>query len=227
LETVPRLPVPNEINQGVGLEVRQGKLWLKSRAKEQDPWTEIEIPTSTVQGQPRFVRFNRGYLIKALRWGLNEIELRDPKTPVVLRNGGRKLVVAVLGDASPPQSTSNTTPPPKIPAAATSRQETTTAPSPSGASSATSTEERNPMPVPNTPSTPRHPPANGESDASPSALRAVLDHLESMKGSLRDLLGRVNETATLLKAAEKEKRATEQEIESVRRTLRGLQRVQL
>jgi hypothetical protein len=55
----------------------------------------------------------------------------------------------------------------------------------------------------------------------------VLDHLESMKASLRDLLGRVSETANLLKAAEKEKRATEQEIESVRRTLRSLQRVQL
>jgi len=73
----------------------------------------------------------------------------------------------------------------------------------------------------------RVPPANGETQTSPAALKSALDHLESIKGLLRDLLGRVNDTANLLKAAEKEKRATDQEIESVRRTLRSLQRVQL
>ena len=79
----------------------------------------------------------------------------------------------------------------------------------------------------NTPPTTRPPQLNGEHEASPSALRAVLEQVEGIKGSLRDLLGQINETASLLKAAEKEKRVSEQEIESVRRTLRSLQRVQL
>jgi DNA polymerase III sliding clamp (beta) subunit (PCNA family) len=230
LETAPRLPVKDENNQAVCLEVRQAKLWLKSRAEDKAAWTEIEIPAATIQGRPRCVRFNRTFLVKALRWGLNEIELRDPNTPLVFRNGGRKLVVAVIGDASQPQAASSATSPPKSPAAApsepTSRQETTAAPSPSGAQSETATEpERNRMA--NTPTPTRPQPVNGEHEASPSAIRAALDQVETIRTALRDLLVQINDTANLLKAAEKEKRAGEREVESVRSTLRSLQRVQL
>lgn len=230
LETAPRLPVRDEINQAVGLEVRQGKLWLKSRADDKAAWTEIEIPAATLHGRPRLVRFNRTFLVKALRWGLNEIELRDPNTPLVFRNGGRKLVVAVIGDAAQPQAASSAASPPKTPAAATpeptSRQETTAAPSPSGAQSETATApERNNMAT--TPTPTRRQPVNGEHEASPSAIRAAFDQVETIRTSLRDLLAQVNDTANLLKAAEKEKRAGEREVESVRSTLRSLQRVQL
>jgi DNA polymerase III sliding clamp (beta) subunit (PCNA family) len=224
LETLPRLPVSDEINQPIGLETRQGKLWLKSQASDQAAWTEIEIPAVTIQGRPRFVRFNRTYLVKALRWGLNEIELRDPKVPLVLRQGGRKLVVAVIGDA--PQAASSAASPPKTPAATSQpTSPITAAPSPSGAQSDTTTApERNTMTANTTTATQ---PVNGEPEASPSALRAGLDQIETIKGSLRDLLAQVNDTAILLKAAEKEKRAAEREVESVRSTLRSLQRVQL
>src|SRR6185295_2553187 len=83
LETAPRLPAGDETNQPVGLEVRDGKLWLKGRAKAQTEWTEFEILGASVRGKPRFVQFNRLFLAKALRWGLHEIELHDPTTPLV------------------------------------------------------------------------------------------------------------------------------------------------
>ena len=78
-----------------------------------------------------------------------------------------------------------------------------------------------------TPTPTRPQPVNGEHEASPSAIRAAFDQVETIRTSLRDLLAQVNDTANLLKAAEKEKRAGEREVESVRSTLRSLQRVQL
>jgi len=220
LETAPRLPAGDETNQPVGLEVRDEKLWLKGRAKAQAEWTEFEIPGATVRGKPRFVQLNRLYLAKALRWGLHDIELHDPTTPLVFSHAGRQLVVAVIGDAQPSPA------PPSGPASP-AQPEPSPATSPSVPRSETPTEERNPMPATIQPTTTRQQPVNGETEDRPSALRAALDHLETTRNSLRELLGHVSETANLLKAAEKEKRTTEQEIESVRRTLRSLQRVQL
>ena len=81
----------------------------------------------------------------------------------------------------------------------------------------------NTAPTPTTAS-PANPTAQPQS---PSPQRALVDHVEKIRGSLRDLLGQVNETVNLLKAAERQQRATEQEVQSVRRTLRGLQKVQL
>ena len=78
------------------------------------------------------------------------------------------------------------------------------------------------------PSAPRHqPPVHGETEASPSALRSAVEHLETIRGTLRELTAQVNNAGGLLKAAEKESRTIAQETESVRRTLRSLQRVQL
>ena len=222
LETAPRLPASDETNQPVELEVRDEKLWLKGRAKGQSEWTSFNVPGATVRGKPCCVRFNRLYLVKALRWGLHDIELHDATTPVVFSHAGRRLVVAVIGDQNPHPDPASPSGP-----AAPAQPEPTPVTSPSVPRSETPTEERNPMPATTQPTATRQQPANGETEARPSALRAALDHLETTKNSLRDLLGHVSETANLLKAAEKEKRATEQEIESVRRTLRSLQRVQL
>lgn len=229
LESSPRLPVSDETNQAVMLEVREGKLWLKGRASEREAWTTVEIATASVQGKARSVRFNRSYLTKALRWGLNEIELRDRNVPLVFRQGGRRLVVAVMGEAPAAVTEPPGSPPSTSPAAVSpSHPETTAATPPSVPPSETLTEqERNPMPATH-PSAPRHqPPVNGETEASPSALHAAVEHLETIRGTLRELAAQVNNAGGLLKAAEKESRTIAQETESVRRTLRSLQRVQL
>ena len=77
------------------------------------------------------------------------------------------------------------------------------------------------------PSAPRTQPVHGETEVSPSALRSAVEHLEIIRGTLRELAAQVNNAGGLLKAAEKESRTIAQETESVRRTLRSLQRVQL
>lgn len=60
-----------------------------------------------------------------------------------------------------------------------------------------------------------------------SALATATLQLETVKTALRDVLLDLNTTLDLLKAAEKEKKAAAKEVESVRTTLRSLQKVAL
>ncbi len=218
-DLVPRLPVSNPNVQAVGLAVRARTLRLQHRASERDAWTEIAIPNSDVSGTDCDVWLNRTYLLKALRWGLSKIDIRDTRTPLVFRSGGRQLVVGVAMEPEPHSEETHSNPP---------SQPETSAGSPSEPAAKPPTESET-TPMANTatkPNTTITPPATPTAESS-SPLRALIEHLEKIRGALRDLQGHVNDTAGLLKAAERQQRTTEQEVESVRRTLRGLQKVQL
>jgi hypothetical protein len=60
-----------------------------------------------------------------------------------------------------------------------------------------------------------------------SSFKALLAQVESIRSDLKETLNALNQTVVLLKAAEREQKGTEKEIESVRATLRSLQKVQL
>ena len=60
-----------------------------------------------------------------------------------------------------------------------------------------------------------------------SALKTLGDKLETLKGTLREAQGALGEALALVRAAEKENKHKEKEIESVRTTVRSLQRVQI
>ena len=66
-----------------------------------------------------------------------------------------------------------------------------------------------------------------EAEEKSSALKGALEQIEKIKTALREVIGQLNETASLLKAAEKDQRATEKEFDSVRTTLRSLQKVSI
>jgi len=60
-----------------------------------------------------------------------------------------------------------------------------------------------------------------------SALKGAIDQVENLKTSLRELLGTIGDLSTALKAADKEQRATNKEIEAVRGKLREIQSVSI
>jgi hypothetical protein len=60
-----------------------------------------------------------------------------------------------------------------------------------------------------------------------SAVVQARDQIEKVKETFRSAISDLNETSKLLSQAAREKKATEREIESVRTTLRSLQRVQI
>lgn len=76
-------------------------------------------------------------------------------------------------------------------------------------------------------STETSPPAAPRVAAEPAAFDAAVARIESARTQLRELANTLGETLTLLKAAEREQRTAQREVQSVRATLRGLQKVQL
>jgi hypothetical protein len=65
-----------------------------------------------VNGAPVRVFLNRGYLAKALKFGLTQLELIDPLAPMLFREGGRRLVVMpVRCEGSDPGPIAATAPP--------------------------------------------------------------------------------------------------------------------
>ena len=67
---------------------------------------------------------------------------------------------------------------------------------------------------------------NGNGNATAhSPLTAAVTQIEAVKTGLRDVIADLNATLDLLRAAEKEKKTSSKEVESVRATLRSLQKV--
>ena len=58
-----------------------------------------------------------------------------------------------------------------------------------------------------------------------AALPELITHVDRIKDSLKTVVTDLNTVGNLLRSAEKEKRATDREIESVRATLRKIQNV--
>jgi len=218
LAGLPQLPAAKEMHAPVTLEVtEEGNVRFKARAKDAEAWSVLGFPGAQVNGRPVSVKLNREPLLKALRLGLIALEIQDDHSPLACWQGGRTLLIAPLrpeeesakGEAPSPSETPASAPPSAPPVA-------------------TPTE----VPQPTMPPTPTPPergprstaPVNGESQ---SAYGAAVSHLEGVKTQLRDVLTGINETVTLLKAAEKEQKVSAREVESVRATLRSLQRIQV
>ncbi len=66
-----------------------------------------------------------------------------------------------------------------------------------------------------------------ETEENRSAFKIALEQIDEIKTSLRDIIGDLGDAMTLLKAAEKEQRASAKEIETVRAKLREIQSVEI
>jgi DNA polymerase III sliding clamp (beta) subunit (PCNA family) len=80
-------------------------------------------------------------------------------------------------------------------------------------------EERNSMP--------KQEPSDIQEPAPESAVRSAMQQIEKIKETLRGVLRDLNDVLTVLKTSEKEHKATEKEIETVRATLRTIQSVRI
>ena len=115
-------------------------LVLYEEVQGQQTPTDVEVPDVTIQGAPATVYVNRQYLLKAIGFGLRQIEVQETLRPLRFSDGGSRqmIVMPVRVDANPPAPINrNTTPvpvPPIIPAAASTKaapdQPETTNPNP-------------------------------------------------------------------------------------------------
>ena len=69
---------------------------LKGKGDGKSQWTRIPIAGAKVEGSPSEVTLTRSFLSKALRFGLNQIDLADSLSAVRFCGQGKQLVVMSL-----------------------------------------------------------------------------------------------------------------------------------
>ncbi len=239
-QAVPLLPGGDTSTQTVVLEVAANRLWVKGRGRDDKEDTRMAVPDAQLFGKPFEIALNRTYLLRALRFGFHEIRIQDELSPLVFLTPNKTMVV------SPVRLDCAATPVPATPVPPVVGEQTAAVQNPSPnenappaspsaavADNLTETTERQTMSSttvtkPANGNLPANANGNGNGDGQDrSSFKAALEHIERIKTNLRDVISDLGEAVSLLKAAEKEQRATTKEIDTVRSKLREIQSVKI
>jgi DNA polymerase III sliding clamp (beta) subunit (PCNA family) len=211
INLIGKLPAEGP-NYALGIKTHGGKLTLSGQATEVDEPTQVQFEHAETTGEPATVSLNRNYLLKALRFGLNEIQIQDGMSPVrCIDQAGRQIIIM-----------------PVRPAVVSSGPQPTNSPLPQPVEANTTSERKNK--VGNTTqnaNVTRNGNGAGTQETTQSSLEVALDHIEQVKGSIRSATSGLGVLAGILKQAQREQRGTEKEVQSVRSTLQSLQRVKI
>jgi hypothetical protein len=224
----PNLPGGDGLNQPVRLRITAQYLNVEGRNRDDEDWTSIPVDAA-VNGRPVTVALNRRFLLNAPRFGLNQFEVEDPLSPVVFSKGGKKMVIMPFNLDGPKVTVTK-------PAAASSGATTSTTPAaehtaPQEEPGAT-TEERKDMPRTARATTPEEmttfKPVETNAtnnNGNGSAIKSLVDHVEQIKENLKNVIRDLSTVVDAVKAAEKEKRTSDKEIDAIRTKLRQIQNV--
>ncbi len=206
-EVVTKLPCDG-INHPVGLKLDpEGKVILFGRSPGTDKLTEAAFPAVEAKGDPVTICLNRNYLLKALRFGLTEIQIADSSSPVrCSHESGRQMIIMPIRLDG---VTANAPTQPSSPAPIQAQSSTTQ-----------KTEMQN-----------THK-SNGEAvtrtrENKRTSLETAVEQIEAVRSAIKASAGSLQEVISSLKQAQREQRGTEKEIQSVRSTLQNLQRVKI
>lgn len=225
LLVIPNMPGGELPNSPIKLRV-DTHLTLDGRNGEDEKWTTIPVTAVNVNGKPVEVMLNRDYLLKALRFNMDRMEIEDSLSPVVFSDRRRKLVVMPIrmeGDAPTP------------PANSSPHQHEQATPQPSTEAQPERTETQ----MPRTSTANRIPDTglqtqnaehqngngNGTVNGNGSAVKSVAEHIEKIKDTLKEVIRSLSDVTDALKQAEKEKKTSDKEIEAIRAKLRQIQNV--
>lgn len=223
-EALPKLPGSQEENQAVTLLVESSELGVLARSKTCSAWTRIPVAGATVKGESTRVTINRGYAIKALKIGLTEIAIQDSCSALVFSGDGKKMVVMPIRMEGPDEVAVENTASQACPASPASETKPTEPPPAKEPIPQPQPEERKPMLATQTTTQPT-PPAASQGNTPPQ--KTALQQLDAIRDSLRIVTGGLNDLVKTLAQAQRDKRNTEKEIESIRDSLRSLQKVRI
>lgn len=215
----PRLPGDSDDNSPIRLRFDLQNVFIEARGKDQKDWTSICIQEAVAKGRQVAVTLNREYLLKALRFGLKQVEIEDELSPVILWNAGKKMVVMPL-NPNPTTAAAPTAPAPAKPEE--EKADTNSQPQPE----TTEPNERKSMPRTARIQTPVNSETNGTQHVNGengSVMKSLADKVEQIRETLKAVLRELGEVTDGLKQAEKEKKATDKEIEGFRANLRKIQ----
>ena len=197
LKVIPNLPGRDGDTNTIRLCLEK-MLRVEAKNKDDADWTKVNICEVDLIGKPQTICVNPDYLVPALKFGLNELAVLDELSPMIVRKEGKQMVIMPVR-------------PPSI----------TTVSSPSPASPSPTTERKK---MPRTARIQTPVPAN-ETPQNGSALKTVIEQVEKIRESLKTMLQGFTDVTAALKQAEKEKKAQEKEIETVRASVRRIQSV--
>ena len=204
VDLLPKLPGKNEVNQAVQLTITGGKLSVSAQAMN------VPVEDVVVTGPDMAIAVNRGFVAKALKWGLTVMEMTDALSPLVFSTKGKRLVAMPVRQE--PVSPSVPTPTPQEEPMSRSITPTVTTP-----------EAEPAQPISRLPATIPEP----KVIESKPTVRTVMEQVDGIRESLKSLGRQCGELVDALRQIEKDKRATDREVEQVRDKLRAIQSVSL
>ncbi|MDR3405877.1 MAG: DNA polymerase III subunit beta [Chthoniobacter sp.] len=212
-QTITRMPDHDFVNHGLGLEVIGHQVRLLGKSSPDDAWTRVTLDGVKIHGKEVTTFLNRELLAKALRFGLTRIDVIDAMSPVRFSEGGRQMIVMPV--RASPAPTKPTPPPASGPVAPQAN------PTPKAEQPETTMPEQNGHTNGATRSTPTAAPAEKP------ALETALAQIEIVRGDFRNAIAGLNKLGDALKQAQREQKAGDKEVQSVRQTLRSLQSVRI
>jgi hypothetical protein len=88
-----------------GVTLHADRRTLVISGGKNDDYASVPIVEAHVEGAPIAIGLNRQYFARALRFGLTQIGLIDPLSPLVFSNGGKRLIIMPLRLAEPAPTT--------------------------------------------------------------------------------------------------------------------------
>lgn len=214
MQAVQRLPVPEEKHHTLGIQVENSRLILLGKSKPDTPWTKIHIAEAGTTGPEVTIFCNKRMLLKALRFGLNRIEIIDPISPLRFSRAGRQMILMPLRmvvDGVPAPAPVNTLPPPADQHQPTTpHMQTTNGQHPRAAANGSGTTQ-----------------AASSKEETKSSLEAALVQIESIKTGFREAINGLTKVGDHIRQAMREQKTSEKEVQNVRQTLRSLQSVRI
>ncbi|MDB6140389.1 MAG: polymerase subunit beta [Verrucomicrobiaceae bacterium] len=84
------------MHRQIGLQAVNDELGFMGRSKSDAAWTRIRIHEAGIAGPGVTIFLNRNILVKALRFGLSNIDIIDVISPLRFSLGGRQMIVMPL-----------------------------------------------------------------------------------------------------------------------------------
>jgi DNA polymerase III sliding clamp (beta) subunit (PCNA family) len=226
IKLIQRMPCHDDRYHTLGLEWKGGQFMLMGKDKPQEDWLRVPVPDIQGRGPDVTAFLDRNYLTKGFGYGLNTISLISAVAPIRLHSGGKQMIVMPVraNDTEPASAPAKPAPPPAVVTAASSPQ-----PPPKAEQHTTTTP---PMQT--------HPPSNGKTHQgangstngtdkteAKSTLEAALLQVEGIKAGFRETINQLSKIGDSIRAAMREQKSGEKEIQGIRQTLRSLQSVRI
>jgi len=209
LDVLPKLPGKDDPHQPVRLDLVDRCLLVTAGDQSTPQGTTFPVEDAVVTGDNLTITVDRTFALKALKWGLTELALIDGLSPLVFSAPGRRLVAMPVRTEGPapvnsPEPETPTNPPP----------EPQEQPMPTDTETVTEPQPVNRLAaVPEPPTKP--------------TIRSVIEQIDGLRDSLRSTIRLCGDVVDALRVIEKDRKATDKEVEVVREKLRALQGVSL